>query len=293
METADIELVATCWTSAGDIAPLQSPEVSPFDILDRIRAVADTGWAGIGIAQDDLQVIADTIGFPTVRAAIAEAGLEYTEVELLTDWWETGERRATSDTVQELLFTAATELDAVHIKIGTAFGEPMDPVDPLIAPLRELADLAGERGVRLALEPMPFSMVSTIPIAADLIRAVDRPNCGLLIDSWHVFRAGTTPAQVRDAVTADIVFGVELDDAAPDVVGTLFEDTRNERLLCGQGSFDLTGLVQALTDIGYRGPWGVEIISHAHRRLPLHEALVAAHDSAETVIRTALETAPR
>lgn len=39
------------------------------------------------------------------------------------------------------------------------------------------------------------------------------------------------------------IFGVELDDAAPDVIGTLFEDTVERRLLCGEGCFDLQGLV--------------------------------------------------
>ena len=33
-------LVATCWTSAGNVAPLDDPEVSPFSAIDRVRAVA-------------------------------------------------------------------------------------------------------------------------------------------------------------------------------------------------------------------------------------------------------------
>lgn len=293
MAGSGIELIATCWTSVGNVAPLMPSEQSPFSIAERIRAVAETGWAGMGIAQDDVRVIADTIGFDAVREAIREAGLRYTEVELLTDWWETGEKRTKSDQIRELLFTAAHALDATHIKIGTAFGAALESMVPLVAPLRDLADHAAERGVRIALEPMPFSMVSTVPIAGDLIRAVDRPNCGVLVDSWHVFRAGTNVADVRASMSAEIVFGVELDDAAADVVGTLFEDTINERLLCGAGSFDLIGLVQAMTVIGYTGPWGVEIISNAHRALPLYEALRVAHDSAEQVISSALrDTVP-
>ena len=63
-------LVATCWTSAGNVAPLDDPEVSPFSAIERVRAVASTGWAGIGFAQGDLQVIRETIGFPALRAEI-------------------------------------------------------------------------------------------------------------------------------------------------------------------------------------------------------------------------------
>ncbi|MFC7752437.1 sugar phosphate isomerase/epimerase family protein [Tsukamurella soli] len=199
-----------------------------------------------------------------------------------------GEKRAASDDVRKLLFEAASRLDAGHIKIGTAFGNALDSIDPLVAPLRDLADEAADLGVRLALEAMPFSMVSSVPMGADLVRAVDRANCGILVDSWHVFRAGTSIADLRASLSADILFGVELDDAAEAVVGTLFEDTRDHRLLCGQGSFDLIGLVQALTAIGWRGPWGVEIISDDYRALELTTALDQARRSASAVIEEAL-----
>ena len=62
-----------------------------------------------------------------------------------------------------------------------------------------------------------------------------------------------------------MIFGVELDDAGQTVVGTLFEDTVNNRLLCGEGSFDLDGLVALLRDNGFDGPWGVEILSTSFR----------------------------
>jgi sugar phosphate isomerase/epimerase len=288
MIASDIELLATCWTSAGDVAPLMPSEESPFNIFDRIQAAAETGWAGLGIAQDDIAVIAHTVGFDAVREAIKTAGLRYTEVELLTHWWTTGDRRAKSDQTRELLFTASRELGATQVKIGTEFGAPLVSIDVLVSPLRDLADHAADSGIRLALEPLPFAIVSTIPLAGDLIRAVDRLNCGVLVDAWHVFRAGTTVADVRASMSSEIVFGVELDDAAPDVVGTLFEDTINERLLCGEGSFDLTGLIRVLAEIGYTGPWGVEILSHTHRALPLREALTLAHDTAEEVLTAAL-----
>jgi sugar phosphate isomerase/epimerase len=59
-------------------------------------------------------------------------------------------------------------------------------------------------------------------------------------------------------------------------------------LLCGEGTFDLTGLVRALTAIGYAGPWGVEIISTAHRARPLLEAMRVAHEGAQRVIAAAV-----
>jgi sugar phosphate isomerase/epimerase len=282
-------MIATCWTSAGNVAPLALPdERSPFDVLERVDAVAATGWGGLGLAQDDLRVVQQTVGFEALRERIHGAGLVHTEVELLTDWWETGPARAASDTVRSLLLDAAEALGAAHIKVGTSFSQALPSVQPLVQPLRDLTTEAAARGTRVAVEPMPFSMVSTVPMAAELVRAVGHPSCGVLVDSWHVFRAGTSLDELTKCLTPDIVFGVELDDADSDAVGSLFEDTVNNRRLCGEGSFDLAGLVRTMRDIGYHGGWGVEIISHEHRQLPLEDALRRALQTGRATVEAAL-----
>lgn len=288
MSAAPIELVATCWTSAGDVAPLSPNEASPVDVFERIGAVAATGWSGMGLAQDDLRQIADGPGFPAVRRALTQAGLRHIDVELLTDWWETGEARRTSDRVRALLFGAADGLGAQHLKIGTAFGDALGSTGSLVAPLRELADEAADHGLRLMLEPMPFSMIASIPTGADLVRAVDRENCGLVVDAWHVFRAGTSLRDLAACLSLDILFGVELNDADADPVGSLFEDTRDRRRLCGQGAFDLVGLIQMLAATGWAGPWGVEILSDEHRAKDVTVALAEARETALDVLTTAL-----
>jgi hypothetical protein len=93
--TTDVntDLIATCWTSAGNVTPMAASEKSAFDIQDRVREVAATGWSGIGIAHDDLKHIVETIGFPALRESIAAAGLKYTEVELIDNWWEAADTR--------------------------------------------------------------------------------------------------------------------------------------------------------------------------------------------------------
>jgi sugar phosphate isomerase/epimerase len=139
-------------------------------------------------------------------------------------------------------------------------------------------------GTRVAIETMPFSAIATVPMGAEIITAAGHPGAGLLVDAWHVFRAGTTLAELHATLTPPMIFGVELNDAAPEVLGTLFEDTVDNRLLCGEGSFDLAGLIGTLRDLGYTGPWGVEILSRSFRALPVGHALKLAADSALTLL---------
>jgi len=60
------------------------------------------------------------------------------------------------------------------------------------------------------------------------------------------------------------------------------------RRYCGEGSFDLTGIITALRTAGWTGPWGVEILSDEHRSLPVDEALSRAAATA----RRRLDAAP-
>ena len=96
---------------------------------------------------------------------------------------------------------------------------------------------------------------------------------------WHIERAHTPVADLA-SVPLHRIIGVELNDADPEVIGTLFEDTVHRRRYCGEGSFDLTGIITALRTAGWTGPWGVEILSEEHRSLPVREALRRAADTA-------------
>ena len=277
-------LVATAWTSAGDTSPMHTPATSPVPIADRVAAIAAAGFCGFGVIADDLIAIRDTVGFAALREMAAEAGLIHIEIEFLERWWIPRGHTGHAYDVRDLLFEAADVLAPAMIKIGSENGLPTTDAAALAGPLRELAEQAVAHGTRVAIEPMPFSAISTVPKGAEIVAAAGHPGAGLLIDAWHVFRAGTSLEELRAALTAGMTFGVELNDAASEVIGSLFEDTVDRRLLCGDGSFDLVGLVATLRSLGFDGPWGVEILSTSHRTLPVADALKLAAESAFTVL---------
>jgi sugar phosphate isomerase/epimerase len=101
-----------------------------------------------------------------------------------------------------------------------------------------------------------------------------------MIDIWHTYRGGLSHKDLWDLVPMERVAAVEIDDGYKDVVGTLFEDTINNRAYCGEGDFDTRTFIERTLDAGYQGPWGVEIISAEHRSLPLTEGLKRAYETA-------------
>lgn len=278
------DLVATAWTGAGATSPLRVPATSPVPIAQRVAAVADAGYCGLGLIVDDLVVVRDTIGYPALRDLLAEYGLTHIEIELLERWWIPRGEPGNSHHVRDLLFDAADVLSPAFIKIGSENGPAIAHPLSLAGPVHDLAEEASAHGTRVAIETMPFSAISTVPVGVEIISAAGHSAVGLVIDAWHVFRAGTSLDELDAVLLPEHVFGVELDDAACDVVGTLFEDTVERRLLCGEGCFDPEGLVALLRGKGFDGPWGVEILSSAFRKLPVPLAVGLAADSARAVL---------
>ena len=252
--TINRELLATCWTSAGDAAPDRGDEVSPVDLRTRIETAAAVGWEGFGLLHADLAIARDTIGLQELRRILDGSGIEHVELEVLPWWWTTDERRGISDQRRTLLFGAAEVLGARTIKVAAeGGGRPVDPTR-----FHDDFDrLATQAGV-------------------DFVTAVGNRYGGLTVDTWHVHRGGTSYAEMERILPAEYLFIVELDDADEQVVGTLWEDTVNSRRLPGEGVFDVPAFVAAVHRAGYRGHWGVEIISEQHRGLPIREALTRA-----------------
>jgi sugar phosphate isomerase/epimerase len=282
----DQDLLATCWTTAGDAAPLRGDERSPLPLRERVEAVAAAGFRGIGLLHVDLVVAEREHGLAGIRSLLDDNGLVHLELELLTDWWADGPRRRRSDEVRGRLLEAAGALGARHVKVAPdVSGEPWDH-DRWVAEFAGLAEDARQAGTRVGLEFLPWSNIRTVHDGLRLVQDAGHDAGGLIIDVWHTERAGTPPAELA-AVPLRHIVGVELNDADADQVGTLFEDTVNRRRLCGEGAFDLQGCIRALRAAGWTGPWGVEILSEAFRRLPVREAAAAAFATAAAQLELA------
>lgn len=120
--------------------------------------------------------------------------------------------------------------------------------------------MAQAAGTRVALEFMPFTNVPNLEVGSELVNTTDHAFGGLMVDSWHLMRSGTSLSSLRDIPLCRI-FGVELNDANLDFVGDLFEDTIMRRFPCGDGELDVKEFV------GLCEPQGIGALGRRdHRR---------------------------
>jgi sugar phosphate isomerase/epimerase len=125
--------------------------------------------------------------------------------------------------------------------------------------LRQAARAAADVGVPLGVEPIHVSLrdqwtiVTSIPETLDLIAEVGEPNLGIGFDTWHL---GDTP-NLFDHIRghARRIMGMHLSDRRNPTRGWA------DRVLPGDGTLDLPGMLRALEAAGYDGWYDLEVLS--------------------------------
>jgi len=218
-----------------------------------------------------------------MKATLNSHGIIHVEVEFLLDWFMTGERRAQSDEMRCFLLDAAEGLGASHLKVGDFFNEQCT-LDRMVECFAELCRQGRERGINVLYEvtPRPFSRINTIEEALMLIRQADAPNGGLMLDLWHLVRMGITPDDLRRNLGPSDLIRAELNDGSMTPPEDIVDATVNHRMFVGEGEFDIHGFLSSMRDVGYAGPYGVEVLDANVRDWPLES--VARH-AFETTVR--------
>lgn len=159
------------------------------------------------------------------------------------------------------MIDVAREIGADTLLVPANTSDQCDP-NKIIDDLTWLVDEAGKHGLKIAYEAMAWSkVINTLPEAWDIVKKVNRPNFGLVVDAFHIFSLGRTVADLDD-IPAEKIFLVQLSDlkGLPDREN-MVNTARHDRLLPGEGDFPLDKLLHRLKSAQYSGPIGLEVFN--------------------------------
>ena len=123
-----------------------------------------------------------------------------------------------------------------------------------------ICDEAAKHGVRAAIEFFPPTNVPDVRSAMEIVDAAG-PEGGLCVDTWHHFR-GARDWDALASIAADRVISIQINDGPErPALADYLEDTLANRLMPGDGDFDLVRFVRTLDASGVRVPYSVEVIS--------------------------------
>jgi sugar phosphate isomerase/epimerase len=276
----NVELIASYWTLAGGAIPHTGPEASTFEFKQRIEAAARAGFKGVGLWHADLEHVLKSYTLPEMKRILDANGMKYVEIEFLADWFlEPGERRTAADQRKKLLFDASEGLGGRHIKVGDFFKTPC-PMPRLIDEFGALCREADQRGIKIAFELMPFSVIESLDLARQLVEGAAAKNGGVIFDLWHIVKLGIPYDDVM-RFPKQYFTGLEINDGylkTPPGMDMVTETTQH-RQLCGNGEFDIKGFLAKLPGSNYSGPVGIEVLNKDMRSWPLEKVAPTAFNT--------------
>lgn len=253
--------------SARDALVLCPAPLAHVPLVKRLAPAAAAGFSAIALQPGDVWA-AEEQGHSAAELAmrIADAGLTVAEIDCTACWMK--HQRSGDDSELGRLLQGLTpeRVIATAARIGAQSVAAID-LSPTPASLDEaaeafarLCDLAAEHGLRAHIEFIPVGGIRTLAQAWAIVREAARENGGLTIDAWHLFRSGSTLAELA-AIPGERIHAVQLCDAPARAAPDLWTELMTARLLPGKGTFDLVGLIQTLDRIGSTATFGVEVFN--------------------------------
>jgi len=230
----------------------------------KIRAVAEAGFDGVEVFENDLLGFA---GSPReVGRIIRDSGMRCTLFQPFRDLeGMPPEQRARAFERMERKFDVMEDLGTDLILLCSNCS-PLAVADRarLIDDLSELGERAAKRRMRVGYEALAWGRHTFDHRDAwSLIRDVDHPSIGLILDSFHSLAREIPSASIGD-IRVDKLFLVQIADA-PRLTMDYLSWSRHFRNMPGQGDFPLAEFAEAIHRIGYDGYWSLEIFNDRFR----------------------------
>ena len=254
-------------------------------LAQALAACKQAGWNGAELRRidftrcheaglDNAQVL------DLVRASGVEVACVGTEYGLM--FAQGGERERLLD-VLDLTCRNARALGCDLVMIAP--GQNSGTIETAVANFRAAGEVVKRHGVRLALEfNSQHPVINRLAAGSDLVAAAAHPNCGLLLDAYHMERCGDggrsfasiPPQQIFAFQYSDVPTGQPAGERRP-----------TDRLPPGQGCVGWIDVFRLLAEKGYTGYLSYEAPNPLQWARPPTEVAREALEATRSLLREA------
>jgi 4-hydroxyphenylpyruvate dioxygenase len=249
-------------------------------LQDKLVAAARAGFDAIELFDNDL--IGSPLSPREVAARCEDLGLEIALFQPVRDV-----EGVPPETFEAVLHRLRTKL-GVMAELGTrtllacsnASTGAIDDLDLSAEQLHRVGEVAAEAGVTVAFEALAWGRhVNRVGRAWDAVVRADHPAVTLAVDTFHMLARGDD-GDALTGIPGDRIGFLQVADA-PWLDMNLLEWSRHHRCFPGQGTLDVTGVVAATLEAGYRGPLSLEVFSDVVRET---DPEVTARDAMRSLV---------
>lgn len=217
-----------------------------------IEAAAGAGFRSVGLPLRSgalrplkTEIVSQPQVIKEVQAACAATGIRIFDCESLVLGHEPDpdDLRATFETAVEL---GASRVSCLGYEPSRGPGRMSAGAEA--ERFANLAAIAAEFGLLLAIEFMAFRSIASLGAAVQILTETAAPNGRIVLDALHFQRTGATLEELA-AVPAGMVSHLQLCDAREQSppFEALAQEARNDRLLPGDGVIPLREIIEILS----------------------------------------------
>ena len=180
------------------------------------------------------------------KTALATTGLKVLDIELARITEDCDPREF------EAALELGGELGAGHM-IMSAWTTRRDDRNFLLDVYAETCDLAAPFGLTIDLEFPSFSRLRTLDEVLDIVRAADRPNGGILVDTLYLHLSRVDLGELLH-VPPEWLHFLHISDCLPGIADTregMVQLARDARLYPGEGWIDFAGIIERCPPMNY------------------------------------------
>jgi 2-keto-myo-inositol isomerase len=147
--------------------------------------------------------------------------------------------------------------------------------------LKVAAGIAADYNVKLALEFIQgCKLIGTLSTAKDLVRAVNHPNLGILLDLFHFWMDRSHVEDIDDLKPSELLL-VHLNETRSGPPECIAGD--GDRVFPGQGRGNVAEMVKRIKATGYDGFWSLELFDKKVWEWPIDRIMNTARESLNKV----------
>jgi 4-hydroxyphenylpyruvate dioxygenase len=230
----------------------------------KLRAIAQAGFDGVEIFENDLLTAQQSPR--EIGTLMRELGLKCTMFQPFRDF------EGMPETLRPRVFERMERKFDVMEQLGTDLLLVCSNVSPvssgdrsrITADLHELGERAARRGLRVGYEALAWGRhVADHRDAWSIVREVNHPSIGLILDSFHSLARAIPNESLRD-IDPSRIFIVQLADA-PLLQMDYLSWSRHFRNMPGQGELAVAEYMATLVSQGYQGAFSLEIFNDRFR----------------------------
>jgi len=212
---------------------------------EQARLLKDLGFAGVGWHTEQI---------PEMLAALDAEGLKLFNVYVGAEIGGTN-RVAPAHVIRVIEQLKGRDTTLWLTLTSKSYKKPSDEAGDAeaVALLRDIADRAGQAGLKVSLYPHTWFWMERVQDAVRLAKKAGRPNLGVTFNLCHCIKVGDA-ARIGELLEQSKPYLTFVTINGADAEGNW------DRLIqpLGQGAFDVGSVLKTLKSMDYRGPVGLQ-----------------------------------